>query len=203
MGLTIHYTFRLRDYNLLPQLEDEVEDICQSLGWKCRRFDDTFSVLGKAVPFELGEGEFKEIHLKGLYFTPKGCETAFLTFTQQGWTSSFLNLETAEMVYELDPKLVYSIHTKTQYAGEDIHIALVSLFKYLEKKYFDASQTKVTDEGNYWNTLDKTILHERFDDYWRLINAVKGALEKEDWKVADDPLQVVAQLEEILRKKLK
>jgi hypothetical protein len=202
MGLTIHYTFRLRDMAQLSQLEDEVEDICKSLGWKCRRFDDVLNVLGKAMPLESGDSEYKDVHLKGVYFTPTDCETAFLTFTPQGWTCSFMNIETADIVYELDIMLPYSIHVKTQYAGEDIHIALCSLLKYLEQKYFVATDTKVFDEGSFWETLDKNVLHERFDTYWALINSVKAALGDADWKVTDNPLEVATQLEELLKKKL-
>jgi hypothetical protein len=202
MGLTIHYTFKLRDMAQLTQLEDEVEDICKSLNWKCGRFDDVLSVFGKAMPLEMGDGEYKDVRLKGVYFTPTKCETAFLTFTPQGWTCSFMNVETAEMTYKLDIMLPYSIHVKTQYAGEDIHIALTSLLKYLEQKYFVASDTKVYDEGDFWDTLDKEVLHERFDTYWNLINSVKAALENADWKVTDNPHEIATQLEDLLRKKL-
>jgi hypothetical protein len=203
MGLTIHYTFRLRDAALLNTLEDEVEDICQSLGWECGRFDEIMDEIpGEAMSLEAGDGEYKAIHLKGVYFTPPKCETAFLTFTPAGWTCSFMNVETAEMTYKLDVMLPYSIHVKTQYAGEDLHIALVSLLKYLEQKYFVATDTRVYDEGDYWDTLDKSILHERFETYWALINSVKAALENSDWNVTNDPHEIATQLEALLRKKL-
>ncbi len=34
MGLTIHYSARLKNRDLLPQFIEEVADICQSIGWE-------------------------------------------------------------------------------------------------------------------------------------------------------------------------
>ena len=169
MGLTLHYTFRLRNNNQIPQLVEEVEDICQSLNWEATRWDKNIPVEAQYMPFEeITDGTLR---LQGIFFNPPGCETAVLTFTPQGWSACVTNLLTAEQIFEIDPKLVYCIHTKTQYAGVDIHVALVALLKYLEKKYFDAAYTDVSDEGNYWDTLDKDVLHERFDVYNGIIDA--------------------------------
>lgn len=39
MGLTLHYSARLRQMERLPELLDEVADICQSIQWSYRRLD--------------------------------------------------------------------------------------------------------------------------------------------------------------------
>ena len=51
MGLTIHYAARLKDLDLLPQFVTEVEDICNTLGWKNRRVDDIFEMEDKNYTF--------------------------------------------------------------------------------------------------------------------------------------------------------
>ena len=102
----------------------------------------------------------------------------------------------AERGGEKMPKLVYTIHTKTQRGGADMHIAIVKLLKYLEKKYF--AEINVSDEGNYWKTMDKTILQERFDEYTQLIDSVKGALKKENWQITDAPFHLSDKIEDLL-----
>jgi hypothetical protein len=41
MGLTIHYSARLKSLDLLPQFTSEVADICQSIGWEYDKVDKT------------------------------------------------------------------------------------------------------------------------------------------------------------------
>lgn len=202
MGLTLHYTVRLRDMDRLPELVEEVEDICHSMQWKSNRFDHVIDVEAKAMPFEDIEGDPKPIRLNGIQFTPPECETVFLTFTPAGWSSAFTNLFTAPTLLDhgLDPMLTYCIAVKTQYAGEDMHITLVHLLKYLAEKYF--TDVSVLDEGDYWETMDKAVLHERFEVYNGLMDAVCNALESEEWVVTDNPHQLATQLEALLRKRL-
>ncbi|MEK7255096.1 MAG: hypothetical protein AAB316_10145 [Bacteroidota bacterium] len=200
MGLTLHYSARLRKPARLPELVAEVEDICRSLDWKSHSFDETIEVPAAAVPLEPGEGDPKPIRLQGIFFTPTKCETAFLTFTPSGRTSTPMNLEIAEDLAGITPEMVYSVHVKTQYAGLQTHVALVTLLKYLEKKY--CYKMKVLDEGNFWKTLDQAVLKTRFNEYWSLINVVKEALEKEEWKVTDEPLKLALKMEEVIRRRL-
>jgi hypothetical protein len=200
MGLTLHYSARLRKFDRLPELVDEVEDICQSLQWRCHRMDETVEVAAKFLPKEPVEGDPKLVRLQGIFFTPPDCETVMLAFTPSGRTCSPMHLEIAETLYRIKPWLVYCMHVKTQFAGMDTHVALVTLLKYLEKKYFH--KMRVTDEGNFWNTLDKAVLKARFDEYNHFLAIVKEALEKEDWKAVDSPLKLAEQVEEVIRRRL-
>lgn len=197
MGLTIHYTVRLREMERLPELVEEVEDICKSLKWNYHHFDDTFEVPAHTMPLESTQGDPKVIRLKGILFSPPECEPVFLTFTPEGWSSTFLNLDMPEQIAELGTMLMYSVHVKTQGAGEDIHIALVHLLKYLEKKYF--SYVEVSDEGGYWETMDKTVLREHFGVYNGLMDAVSEFLENAEWTATDKPNEIVKQLEDLLK----
>ena len=101
-----------------------------------------------------------------------------------------------EPIFKGFPKLVYMMHTKTQRGGPDTHIAIIKLFKYLEKKYF--VEMTVSDEGNYWETSDKEVLQERFDEYTGLINSVKGALEKDGWAVTHEPFPLTNKMDDLL-----
>lgn len=62
---------------------------------------------------------------------------------------------------------------------------------------------RVYDEGDYWNTLDKTILESHFAAYTNAINMVKSALENENWQVSDDPYKIATQIKELINRKLK
>jgi hypothetical protein len=197
MGLTLHYSVRLRDMKRLPELVSEVEDICKTLKWDYYLFDDTFEVPAHTMPLESTEGDPKVIRLKGILFSPTECEPVFLTFTPDGWSSTFLNLQMPEQIAEIGTKLMYWVNVKTQYAGEDIHIALVHLLKYLEKKYF--SHVEVDDEGNYWETMDKAVLHKRFGVYNGIMNMVASALETAEWTPTDNPNEIAKQLEDLLK----
>ena len=172
MGLTLYYQGRIKDLRRIPELTTEVADICQSLDWTYHLIDDVETIAAQVVPWEPGEGDPKKVWLRGLFFTPPGCETAILVFSSSGRLFNLLRLQFADQ--DDDPEYLYMLHTKTQYAGEDVHIALVTLFKYLEKKY--DLELKMSDEGNYWDTLDRSVLNERFEDYRSLIEAVGSAL---------------------------
>lgn len=181
MGLTLHYSAKIKSMDMLPELVSEVEDICYSLKWDYFLYDKTILVPAIHLPLEPVESDPKQIHLLGICINPPEAETVFLTFTPSGRISGPIQLQIADQLSELLPDQIYCIHVKTQFAGEEIHITLVTLLKYLEKKYF--SEMEVSDEGNYWNTLDKRILEERFNEYRRLIGSVRGALEKDGWKI--------------------
>ena len=207
MGLTIHYSARIKNLNLLPQFVAEVADICQTMGWENEEVDTFVEMEDEGVTFKPPLDDDKNIHLRGIYFTPTGCESVIFTFLSSGWTSSPINLMCAKSFQNIGKNrlfkgltpLVYMIHTKTQYGGIDVHIALVHLFKYLEKKYFN--KMDVGDEGGYWESGDKTILQERFDEYTQLISSFKSALEKENWTVTHDPFPLTTKMGDWLDKR--
>ena len=74
----------------------------------------------------------------------------------------------------LDPELVYTTSTKTQFAGPDAHMALIRLLRYLQEKYFSAFD--LIDECMYWETKDEGVLLNQFAKYDYLLNVVAGAL---------------------------
>ena len=159
MGLSIHYSGKIRDISLIEPLTAETADVCQSLQWKynvIREQDD--------------EG------VNGIVLSPENCEPIFLTFLRNGRMCSPINLKYQELYVAngFNPELVYTTSTKTQYAGLATHVALLHLLKYLKEKYFETFE--LNDEGYYWTTNDKKILRQRFDHYNYLLNAVGEVL---------------------------
>jgi hypothetical protein len=73
---------------------------------------------------------------------------------------------------------LYMPWTKTQYAGIEEHIRVITLFRYLEKKYLSGFQ--LTDEGGYWETNDLNILKENFRKYNYIMDTFADRLEKSD-----------------------
>ena len=145
MGLSIHYSGYILNHQLIEPLTEEVADICKTLGWPIRFFDDE--------------------DIKGVSFAPEGSEPVFLTFNKDGRTLSPVNILVKDIFdgVRLDKELIFSISTKTQYAGPDAHIAIIRLLKHLAKKYL--KDFALDDEGYYWETGDKKILLGQFEKY--------------------------------------
>ncbi len=176
MGLTFHYTAKIRRQELIDEMTAEVEDIARSLKWKYHIIDDD--------------------QLKGIVVSPEECEPLGLTFTPNGKLCSIVNV----IVNKPDDEFYYSGFTKTQFAGPDTHIALLKLLHYLSEKYF--SEIEVYDEGLYWGTWDKKILLEQFAKYNYALNVVTAALD-EMKKIPGETVQSLAERrEEQLKKKL-
>lgn len=69
----------------------------------------------------------------------------------------------------------YSINfVKTQFAPPDIHISIVKLLRFLQKKYIPDLQ--VIDEGEYWETGDRDLLIEKMRFLQNKLDQVEQAL---------------------------
>lgn len=184
MGLSIHYTGTIKDKTLLPQLAAEMKDICESLGWDYHYFDP---------------GE--EDTLEGVYFSPPECEPLFLTFNKEGRLLSPISQITRDMLLQngLDPELIFTISTKTQYAGIDVHIALIRLFRYLKEKYF--SDFEMNDEGGYWESDERELLEQQFTRYETAMASMKEMLDQLRSASQASPESIACRIEELLKKK--
>jgi hypothetical protein len=186
MGLSIHYSGHIRKYAKIDELMTEVEDICQNLEW-------TYHII---------EGDNTD-KLKGICFSPEGCEPIFLTFLPNGRMCSPVNLMNKDIYEEngLDGELLYTTSTKTQYAGSDAHIAIIKLLRYLKEKYF--SSFELNDEGMYWETMDEKVLLGQFARYEFLLNAVAGALSEMKAVPGETAASLADRIEKMLKGKLK
>jgi hypothetical protein len=184
MGLSIHYSGTIKDRSLVPKLGAEMKDICESLGWDYHYF----------------EADAKD-SLEGVYFAPEECEPLFLTFTPEGRLLSPISQITREMLVQngLDPELIYTISTKTQYAGIDAHVAIIKLLRYISEKYF--IHFEMNDEGGYWETNDLELLKSQFAAYERAIQTFVDALQSLERIPGESPDSLASRIEELLRKR--
>jgi len=192
MGLSIHYSGRINNYSSINELVEEVQDICDSLHWD-------YNVWSPNSSPDKEEIKVYTLHdLTGISISVADCETIFFTFLPDGRLSSPLNL-LAQDAYQ-DKSMIYSVATKTQYAGPDTHMALVKLIRYLQEKYF--AELQVDDEGLYWETGDEKVLLSQFEKYNHALSVIEAALL--DFKaIPGESAQSLAErLEQLLEKKL-
>ena len=149
MGLSIHYSGTLKDIALLPQLVEELQDVCTSLNWHYHLFDD--------------------VNFKGICFSPPECEPLFFTFHNSAEIAS-------PVLWQLKIEPITTISTKTQFAGIDAHRAVIKLLKHISARYF--SVFELSDEGGYWEGLDEAVLQKQFSRYNFLLTAVSEAIGK-------------------------
>ncbi|KAF0202813.1 MAG: hypothetical protein FD170_1662 [Bacteroidetes bacterium] len=173
MGLSIHYSGSLSDPAILPDMISEVSDIAKTFGWRCEIFDSEFPEQG----FDSSGFNMETVY--GLCVIPPGSEPVWLCFLSNGRMSTPLLLQHwSSETDEERKKFLYMPWTKTQYAGIEEHIKVVTLFRYLEKKYL--SVFHMTDEGGYWETNDLNVLKESFRKYNYIMDAFADLLENSD-----------------------
>ena len=173
MGLSLHYTAKLRKSEYLPELIEEIIDICQSLNWPCREIDSAEPKSVNPTGTDASEEPANAIRLRGVLFTPPECETFSLLFSPDGRLLDLIKLAAGFAPDAAEQALHVSV--KTQFAGPDVHSALVKLLRYLEKKYL--ADVSVIDEGAYWETEDRQELERRFARIDRGIAVIAEALE--------------------------
>lgn len=147
MGLSIHYSGTIKNYDLVPQLVEEIVDICAAMQWKATTITNE--------------------QLNGIVFSPLNCEPLFFTFNKKGKLVSPVLLE-----FKIEPPTTISV--KTQFAGIDVHIAVIKFLRYLDQKYF--LKFHLQDEGGYWETNDEKFLAKRFKDYEAAFDFLAEAL---------------------------
>jgi hypothetical protein len=169
MGLSIHYSGKLKEATTLPNLIEEVKDIAKIYGWKYHIFEYNF-------PNDKFENKelFKNIY--GISFTPQGCETISLTFLSNGTMICPTRVKFwANSEDEKKKAYIYTVSVKTQFAGLQTHQLIITLFRYLNKKYF--CDFEMRDESDYWETNDEDCMRAQFKKYGALLDNFSLALE--------------------------
>ena len=112
MGLTFHYSGRIREYSRIDMLIEEVVDLCRGLNW-------TYTILN-------------DDKIKGVLVSAPESEPLWFTFTPDGKTCNVVNLQYADPNEEF-----YSLcHTKTQYAGPEVHMAMIKMLRFIKREIF-------------------------------------------------------------------
>ncbi|MEQ8810964.1 MAG: hypothetical protein RIE59_17970 [Imperialibacter sp.] len=168
MGLSIHYSGRIRNSASLPDLIEEVKDIANTHQWKLSVFKEEF-------PVQYDEGQLVDAELYGVAFSPPNCEPVWLSFLSNGRMSTPVALKFfGEQRDEDEKKYLYQLSTKTQFAGINVHQVIIHLLKYLKEKYLE--DFVLLDEGQYWETNNKSVLEANFSRYTLLLDIVEDGL---------------------------
>jgi len=193
MGLSIHYSGSISNPGCLSELINEVQDIAAVYNWPCEIYECKF-------PENQYSRNTYSDKIYGISFTPPGCESVFICFLSNGKISGPSQLELfGNSEIETDKRYLYIVSVKTQFAGAEVHMVVVHLFRYLSQKYF--ARFNMSDEGNYWETSDENVLHENFKKYSDLLNSFSSAIEKHPFQTNESIEKYFTRLLEIIREK--
>ena len=159
MGVTIHYRGTMDEPERMPDLQRELADIAQSMGWEHRLLDDDWATPPNAsLTHEHGSATIKgHLGLKGVSIRPAGGESLSFFVDADGQLRSVMDMiQRCEARTESGPSW---ISVKTQFLSPDMHVWIVGLLKHLKKHRF--SNLEVHDEGGYWETGDRAALEDK------------------------------------------
>jgi len=184
MGVTIHYKGRLDNISLLPELEEELIDLAESMGWQHVKFDDDWNEeLHYTQEFKDGSLHMDgNLGLKGIAIIPPGSEPVNFAVDPTGQLSSFfrqMSIIDQDYVDAMD-----WMFCKTQFAEISIHIWIIELLKYLKKKYFN--DLEVNDEGDYWKTGNIKTLQQKREVISAAMDKLSGAFKSGEFEDLKD-----------------
>jgi hypothetical protein len=181
MGITIHYKGKLNSPDLINPFCEELMDISKEMGWHYDFFD-----------FEKKQDK---LPLKGLFIgVHKKAESLVFMIDQSGFLRNPIMIEP----FSDGNDTTYFNHTKTQFAPVEVHIAIIKLLKYIQKKYM--SNLEVWDEGTYWEKEDPIVLKEKIDFLTEKINFLADALNSVEFEKGASAESVADKIEDLLRK---
>ena len=157
MGVTIHYRGTIDEPERIRDLQRELADIAKSMGWEHSIMDDDWTVPPDAtLVHEQGAATITgHLGLKGISLLPGGGGEALSFFVDAaGRLRSIM-----DMIQQCEGRTAGDnawVSMKTQFLSPDIHVWIVGLLKYLQKRYF--SDLEVDDEGGFWETGDRAAL---------------------------------------------
>ena len=164
MGVTIHYRGTMDEPERIPDMQRELADIAQSMGWEHSLLDDDWTVPPTAsLAHEQGSATIKgHLGLKGISLMPSGGEALSFFVDADGRLCSIMG-----MILRCEGQTTPDnswVSMKTQFLSPDIHVWVVGLLKYLKERRF--SNLEVHDEGGFWETGDRAALEANM----RLLN---------------------------------
>jgi len=165
MGVTIHYRGTIDEPERILDLQRELADIAKSMGWEHSLRDDDWAVPPDAVlVHEQGAARITgHLGLKGISLLSGGGGEALSFFVDAaGRLRSIM-----DMILQCEGRTTPGnawVSMKTQFLSPDVHVWIVGLLKYLQKRYF--SNLEVDDEGGFWETGDRAALEAKM----RLLN---------------------------------
>ncbi len=157
MGLSIHYSGKLKEDINLHDFINDAKDFAKTHHWKHHTFNTEF-------PAQTNSKDDYRKEIYGITMQPEGCENVDLTFLSNRRLASWATFQFFSKYADNPNELaLYTINVKTQFAGPKTHVLVVDILRYLSKLYF--AEFKLSDEGNYWETASLKTLQARFKQY--------------------------------------
>jgi hypothetical protein len=181
MGLTIHYSGKLRNPESLSALITEAKDISESMHWA--------NEVIERLP---------DVPVEGILISPNGSEPLWLTFHEAGFLCNPLLYS---YVMEVEGKGIPAnaeqwLFTKTQYAGAEAHMALIKLMRHLSQKYFESFE--LHDESQFWETNDEALCRKKFGESEKFLGMIGDALDSMEIDPAESPETIAGKIEKVL-----
>jgi phage pi2 protein 07 len=193
MGLSIHYSGRFGNPDLLQAMIEEVEDIVKVYKWRYHIYHTQFPTAGFT-----SNGHDGKVY--GISFTPPECETVTVCFLSNGRMSCSSLLEFyGDSNDEKSQEYLYMPSVKTQYAGWQTHLFILKLLKYITAKYF--VEFKMQDEGDYWETSNEELLKQNFSRYNKMLDSVCIAFESFPVKEGETMEEYIERMMEFVNRK--
>jgi len=166
MGVTIHFEGKVKSPAAYTLLMDELREFAASRRWPCESISKDHATL-KRVRDE------------------KDWDYSGPTFGLQLHPD-----ENADPLrFEFDRDYYVQEFVKTQFAGTDIHVTIVGLFRHIQP-FFE--RLVVEDEGEFWETSDESVLArhiQRCDEVLQEMLAkhpgARGPVRLDDGRIVD------------------
>jgi hypothetical protein len=163
MSSTLHYFGKIKNLELIQELQDEFRDIAQVSGWAHEMVDHAYSREGDTAPGRLS--------LKGIRLTlQKGSGPLQLTFDKDGYLSHIYYEKSTEIPsgrgkVAAARQLLHQVHTSTTLTSAEAasHVSLVKLLDHVKKRY--VPNLEVIDNTGYWSTRDELVLAPKRLEY--------------------------------------
>jgi hypothetical protein len=138
MGVTIHFEGRLKHPKAYPLLLDALQEYATKNNWPVVQIPEEHRTLRRVR-------DEKDWDYSGLTFG--------------------LELQPSEnadpLRFEFDKDYFVQEFIKTQFAGPELHIEVINLFRLIQP-YFD--KLDICDEGDFWETSDAKLLVEHIEN---------------------------------------
>lgn len=148
MGITIHYSGKLRSTDEMPAIRAIASKWAKR--WKCEvhDIDDPWKKLFRV---RSGKADFYESPVTGTRLHP--------------------HPKSETLVFELDSDLYMQHFCKTQFAPVQVHIDIVEMLREMETHF---EQFSVNDESGYWETGDRGKLEQNITFISNVIDKVSN-----------------------------
>lgn len=166
MGVTIHFEGQLKSDKDFNDVITKAKNFAQTNDMPFESFSEPFKKLNRVKDEQDWDYEGPT---KGIKIQPDpNSDPLWLEFDKDNYIQEYC---------------------KTQFAGVDVHLKIISILKEIQTHFVELL---VTDEGYYWGTYDKTQLQNALDAFFDAAEKAKaknpklrGPFRLEDGRIID------------------